>query len=139
MESISKSKIQGVWDPAHSIRTGIIAHSTPVEITSGYRHYTRLPPLHPTAATFHPDVHIRKSAAAAITSGCLTFGIQEPDGRGGRFNFSGYTYPDPLIALTWRVSQPILHSAAGFLLKLPNICHRHFEIFCFRYLMSVFS
>ena len=29
-----------------------------------------------------------------------------PDRRGGRFNFPGQTYPDPLIALTWRVSQP---------------------------------
>ena len=58
MESISKSKIQGVWDPAHSIRTGIIAHSTRVGITSGCRHYIRLPPLHP---------------AVAITSGCRHF------------------------------------------------------------------
>ena len=30
----------------------------------------------------------------------------------------------------------ILHSATKFLLKLPYICDRHFEIFCFRYLMS---
>ena len=30
----------------------------------------------------------------------------------------------------------ILHSATEFLLKLSNICDRHFEIFCFRYLMS---
>ncbi|RVW66365.1 hypothetical protein CK203_065713 [Vitis vinifera] len=58
LESISKSKIQGVWDPAHSIRTGIIAHSTRVGITSGCRHYIRLPPLHP---------------AVAITSGCRHF------------------------------------------------------------------
>ena len=29
--------------------------------------------------------------------------ISQPDGRGGRFNFSSQTYPDPLIALTWRV------------------------------------
>ncbi|KAL6324427.1 hypothetical protein AAG906_013031 [Vitis piasezkii] len=29
--------------------------------------------------------------------------ISQPDGRGGRFNFSGYTYPDLLIALTRRV------------------------------------
>ena len=50
MESISKSKIQGVWDPAHSTRMGIIAHSTRIGITSGCRHYTRLPPLHPAAA-----------------------------------------------------------------------------------------
>ena len=28
-----------------------------------------------------------------------------PDGRGGRFKFPGQTYPDPLIALTRRVSQ----------------------------------
>ena len=30
----------------------------------------------------------------------------------------------------------ILHSATEFLLKLPDICDQHFEIFCFRYLMS---
>ena len=30
----------------------------------------------------------------------------------------------------------ILHSATEFLLKLPDICERHFEIFRFRYLMS---
>ena len=30
----------------------------------------------------------------------------------------------------------ILHSATEFLLKLPDICDRHFEIFRFRYLMS---
>nr|CAN68557.1 hypothetical protein VITISV_024037 [Vitis vinifera] len=32
--------------------------------------------------------------------------ISHPDGRGRRFNFSGQTYPDPLIAFTRRVSQP---------------------------------
>ena len=52
-----------------------------------------------------------------------------PDGRRGRFNFPGQTYPNPLIALTrrvsqpfctvlialtQRVSQPILHSATVF-------------------------
>ena len=30
----------------------------------------------------------------------------------------------------------ILHSATEFILKLPDICDRHFEIFRFRYLMS---
>nr|CAN83147.1 hypothetical protein VITISV_019817 [Vitis vinifera] len=29
-----------------------------------------------------------------------------PDGKGGRFNFLGQTYPDPLIALTRRILQP---------------------------------
>ncbi|RVW18654.1 hypothetical protein CK203_102657 [Vitis vinifera] len=56
--------------------------------------------------------HIRKSAVAAIPSGCLISGIQEPDGRGGRFNFSGYTYPNPLIALTPESFAAILQSVA---------------------------
>ena len=30
----------------------------------------------------------------------------------------------------------ILHNAMEFLLKLSDICDQHFEIFCFRYLMS---
>ena len=54
-----------------------------------------------------------------------------PDGRGGRFNFPGQTCLDPLIALT----QSDMHNC-GVLLKLPDIFDRHFEIFCFRYLMS---
>ena len=29
--------------------------------------------------------------------------VSQPDGRGGRFNFPGQTYPDLLIALTRRV------------------------------------
>ncbi|WKA10717.1 hypothetical protein VitviT2T_028277 [Vitis vinifera] len=33
----------------------------------------------------------------------LHLNISQPDGRGGRFNFSGQTYPDPLIVLTRRV------------------------------------
>ena len=38
-----------------------------------------------------------------------------------------------------KISQPfwtVACMAKEFLLKLPNICDRHFEIFCFRYLMS---
>nr|CAN81677.1 hypothetical protein VITISV_017404 [Vitis vinifera] len=72
LESISKSRIQGVWDPAHSTRTGIIAHSTRVGIPSGCRHYIRLPPLS-TPDVSHPEFccrrhstrmyHIRNSAA----------------------------------------------------------------------------
>ena len=131
MESISKSRIQGVWDPAHSIRLP--------------RHSIRLPPLYTRM------YHIRKSATVIIPSGCLTSRIQEPDGRGGRFNFSGYTCSDPLIALTQRVSQPFctvliaftrrisqpfFAQCRGVLLKLPDMCGRYFGIFCFRYLMS---
>ena len=60
LESKSKSRIQGVWDPAHSTRTGIIAHSTRVGIPSGCRHF---PPR---------MYHIRNSTAAAIPPGCIT-------------------------------------------------------------------
>nr|CAN61097.1 hypothetical protein VITISV_015658 [Vitis vinifera] len=68
VESISKSRIQGVWDPAHSTRVGI---------PSGCHHYIRLPPLHPAdAATpgcrhFPPGCsHQEFHLAAAITLGC---------------------------------------------------------------------
>ena len=127
LESISKSIIQGVWDPAHSTRTGIIAHSTRVGIPSGYRHHSiRMS-------------HIWNSIVAAIPSGCLTFGILTSDGRGEHFNFPGQTYPDPLIALTRRPTDIFRYFSAqccGVLLKLPDMCDRHLEIFCFRYLMS---
>ena len=68
---------------------------------------------------------------------CLT-----PDGRARRFNFPGQTYPNLLIALTRRASAadisdyPDFVQCRGVLLKLPDMCDRHFEIFCFRYLMS---
>ena len=57
-----------------------------------------------------------------------------PDGRGGRFNFPGQTCLDPLIVLTRRVFLSVY--SCGVILKLPNISDRHFEIFCFRYLVS---
>ncbi|WKA01519.1 hypothetical protein VitviT2T_019799 [Vitis vinifera] len=70
--------------------------------------------------TFHPDVSHPELCSAAIPPGCLTSGILlrrhsirmfhirllTPNGRGGRFNFPGQTYPDLLKALTRRVSQP---------------------------------
>ena len=52
------------------------------------------------------------------------------------------TYPDPLIKLTRRASAtdilayPEPFCTVRVLLKLPDICDRHFGIFCFRYLMS---
>ena len=70
--------------------------------------------------------------------------------RSPQFRFSGqlgssdtHDSPDPfspiikkqtLIILTTK--SPFLHSAKEFLLKLPDISDRLFEIFCFRYLMS---
>ena len=103
------------------------------------RNYIRLPPLHSTATTFHPDVHIRNSTATDIPPGCFTSGILTPDGRGGRFNFPGQTYLDPLIALTRRPTDIFRYFSAqccGVLLKLPDMGNRHFEIFWFRYFMS---
>ena len=44
------------------------------------------------------------------------------------------TYPDPMIALTWRVSQPNVAHCRGVLLKFPNMCDRHHQIFIFIYL-----
>ena len=69
--------------------------------------------------TFHLDVSHPEFCFADIPPGCLTsenlirrhsiriFCIQclTPDGRGGRFNFPGQTYLNPLIALIRRVSQ----------------------------------
>ena len=79
--------------------------------------------------------HIRNSAAADIPPGCFTSGILTPDGRGERFNFPGHTYPDPLIALTWRVSQSFC-TVPRCSPEAPDMSNRHFEIFCFRYLLS---
>ena len=46
-------------------------------------------------------------------------------------------YPESIRDRQFRFPrQLILHSAAEFLLKLPDISDRLFEIFCFRYLMS---
>nr|CAN84137.1 hypothetical protein VITISV_021092 [Vitis vinifera] len=86
----------------------------------GSAHSTRMshirnsaaPPFHLDVRTAHPEF------CTAIPPGCITSGILlrrhftrmfririlTPDGRGGRFNFSGQTYPDPLIALIRRVS-----------------------------------
>ena len=67
----------------------------------------------PCADISHPEFrastfHIQNSVRRHFTSEILCFNIlhpdiSQPDGRGGRFNFSGQTYPDPLIALTRRV------------------------------------
>nr|CAN78484.1 hypothetical protein VITISV_040843 [Vitis vinifera] len=102
--------------------------------------------FHPAAATFHPGrnsirppplhpefcycrhyirmSHIRNSAASAIPSGCLTSGIQEPDGREGvstsldiHIRIADSAYPENFAAnfAQW----------LGVLLKLPDMCDRH--------------
>ena len=154
--------MQGVWDPAHSTRVGIPSDCR--HFTRMY-HIRNSAPL-----SFYPDVSHSKFCSAAIPPGCLTFEILlrrhstrmshihnsgrvtfnilrifcirrlTPDGRGVRFNFSGYTYPNPLIAFTRRVSQPFctvlivftrrisqpfFAQCRGVLLKLPGMCDRH--------------
>ncbi|RVW78971.1 hypothetical protein CK203_052353 [Vitis vinifera] len=54
LESLSKSRIQGVWDPAHSTRTGFLFH--PGRNCTRLRHCTPLPPLSTRM------YHIRNSA-----------------------------------------------------------------------------
>ena len=102
------------------------------------RHSLFHPGRNSVRSTFHllRISHIRKfSSVRSYMSGSSDriFHIQHltPDGRAGRFNFPGQTYPDPLVALT----RSDMHSCS-VLLKLPDISDRHFEIFCFRYLMS---
>ena len=119
---IEESSLESISKSGHTIRgrrnVGCgIAHSTRM---SHIRNYA-LP-------TFHPDVSYPEFCSVNIPPGCLTSGILlrrhsirifrirrlTPNGRGGRFNFLGQTYPNLLIALIRRVSNPILHSAAVF-------------------------
>ena len=41
-----------------------------------------------------------------------------------------------MLSFCCEISQPSYTHSCGVLLKLPDICDWHFEIFCFRYLMS---
>ena len=68
-------------------------------------------PCHPEEGSLHlahangsPLRSITQSSQGGIScTDILHPDISQSDGRGGRFNFSGKTYPDPLIALTRRV------------------------------------
>ena len=95
--------------------------------------------LHPAAtictrmcATIY--IRLSRTSTRMFMSEILT-----PDRKGERFNFSWWTYLDPLIAPTRRVSQTILYSAAvfswSFLIFATDILG-YFEIFYFRYLLS---
>ena len=57
MESISKSRIQGVRDPAHYTRLSPPFHPAAKSFPPVYHHF------HPDAAIFHFPLSIRKSAA----------------------------------------------------------------------------
>ncbi|RVW67362.1 putative mitochondrial protein [Vitis vinifera] len=74
--STSFRRVQGVWDPAHSTRTGIIAHSTRVGIPSGCRtlhpdvsHPEFWPgDVPPSPDVSHPEKHIRMGEEGSSTS-----------------------------------------------------------------------
>ena len=114
-----------IWNPCKEYtRTG--RPDTPSEgIRTTFHPHIRIvesaPPLHPAAAiytrlphTFYPHVHIRNSDAGWERR---------------RFKFPEWTYSDYLIAPYPDRRAAILHKCCGILLKLPNICHRHFRIF----------
>ena len=72
-----------------------------------------------------PVRHVR-----ILWSDILHPNISQSDGRGGRFKFSGKTYPDPLIALTRRVSLSV-YSATVFswsFLIFPTDILRYFAL-----------
>ena len=144
MESLSKSRMQGVYSnrasgytigghPDNISEQDAIVSPGCLQFTSGRCQFTSgcrpplhpdAPPFHPAAATFHPDV---LHPAHSIRIFCIQ--RMTPDGRGGRFKLlrihisgSAYSaYPDGRAT--------ILHKCCGVLLKLPDICHRHFGIF----------
>ena len=83
--------------------------------------------------------HIRNSGRATFhllrishirNSGRVTFHLLRifhiwrltPDGKGGRFNFSCQTYPDLLIALTRRVSQPFCTVSIALTRRVSQPC-----------------
>ena len=64
LESLSKSRIQGVWDLAHSTRVGITFGCAAT--------------FHQATATFHPAALPFTSGYAAITPGCQKIYIRLP-------------------------------------------------------------
>ena len=145
LESISKSRIQEVWDPAHSTRTGNHSHSIRVGITPDWRHYTRLTPLHPTTSltpgyrhyTRLPPHSTRMFTSRILTTGRERRAFELPRSHISRSAYSAY--PESFAT--------ILHSATMFSWSFPIcvtdilryfeiFCFRYFGIFCFRYLMS---
>ena len=61
--------------------------------------------------------------------------ISQPDGRGGRFNFSNQTYPGSSDS-AYQESFSLSIQCRGVLLKLPDISDWHLGIFCFKYFLS---
>ena len=121
---------------------------------SGYNHFppgcitseNRLPPaFHSTAATFfpnvsHPKIGRRRHSIRLppLSTRMFTYRILTPDRSGERFNFPSHTFPDPLIALTRRVSQPFCTVLRGSPEASRYMWPTFWDIlryFCFRYFM----
>ena len=124
MESISKSRIQGVWDPAHSTREGIPSGCR--AIPSGCRHFTPGCRRHLTSGCrrFHPDVlHPEICCHHSTQMYCIRnydAGWERRAFQLPRSDISGSTdsaYPENFAAN--------FAQYRGVLLKLPNMCDRH--------------
>ena len=85
--------------------------------------------LHPAAKSFPPGCAAIYIRLPPLSTQMFTSGILTPDGRGKRFKFPGWTYLNSLIAPYPDGRVAIFHKCCGVLLKLPDICHRHFGIF----------
>ena len=94
------------------------------------RHYTRLPPLHPAAATFHPDVIFY---SAAITSGYRHFpppDVSHPEFCCRRQSTRMFHIRNSDVGWERRVFQlPRSHISGSSDSTHPET-DRHFEIFC---------
>ena len=116
MKESSLESMQGVYPDRESGYT-IGGHPTPCchhfipdcrQVAPGCCHF--IPGcrhLHPDARRhFAPGCRHLHPIAAHFPPQMFTSGILMPDGKGERFNFSGYTYPDHLIASTRMGEQP---------------------------------
>ena len=129
MESIIKSRIQGVWDPALSTRLSPLStrllpplHPVAPLFTSGCRHFTS------GCRRFYPDVlHPKICYHHSTRMYCIRnydAGWERRAFQLSRAHISGSAYsayPESFAAIFCIVPQ--------CLLKLPDMCDQHFEIF----------
>ena len=102
-------------DPESLARSRVIRERGPYTLHTQTVPFAQHSSFHPRKNSIWPAFHllrifhIRNSVCRHFTSRCescadiLHPDISHLDGRGGRFSFSGQTYPDPLISLTKRV------------------------------------
>ena len=93
------------------------------------------------------DMSVRSSGSQqSNASNDVQFGLEMKDLQPLETNHSklkenstrlwNHPFAAKMLSFCYEISQPSCTHSCGVLLKLPDICDRHFEIFCFRYLMS---